>query len=95
LSARATNVSGSLQKTSTRAEVIPHFSGLSQPLLAGSPRKNEAPSISRSATEPKFQSSQAPNACLYQSIAVATFVTASITEMTVEEFRLLLKVTFR
>jgi hypothetical protein len=33
--ARAIIMSGSLQNTSTRVDVIPFFEGLSQPLLAG------------------------------------------------------------
>src|SRR5262245_17572956 len=76
--------SGSSQNTSIRADVMPSFAGLSQPLLAGSPTKNGAPAISRPATEPRFHSSTAPSACLYQATASGALVTATITDMTDE-----------
>src|SRR5438046_2766895 len=41
--ARAMKASGSSQNTSIRAEGIPSFVGLSQPLFAGSPTKKGAP----------------------------------------------------
>src|SRR5438105_1830411 len=77
------NESGSSQNTSTLAEGIPRFAGVSQPLLAGSPRKKGAPSISRPATDPKLQSTFAPSARVYHSTAAGPSETASITEMTV------------
>ena len=65
----------------TRVVVMPSFSGLSHPLLAGSPTKNAAPAISRPATEPRLQSSVAPSAFLYQATAAGASDTASMREM--------------
>src|SRR5256885_203321 len=76
------NVSGSSQKTSTRAEGIPSLVGVSQPLFSGSPTKNGAPAISRPTTEPRFHSSTAPSARLYQATASGALGTATITEIT-------------
>jgi hypothetical protein len=62
--------------------VIPSFVGLSQPLLAGSPRKKGAPAISRPATDPRLHSTVAPRARWYHSTAAGVSETASITDRT-------------
>src|SRR5688572_22610342 len=80
--ARAINVSGSLQKTSILVVVILSLVGLPHPLFSGSPRKNAAPAISKPITDPKFQSSVAPSASLYQAQAAGASMTANITEIT-------------
>src|SRR5215213_3327948 len=74
------NESGSSQNTSTRVDVIPSFAGLSQPLLAGCPRKNGAPPISRPATDPRLHNTFASSARLYHSTADDVSSTASITD---------------
>ncbi len=81
--ARAIILSGLSQNNSTRVDVIPSFKGLSQPLLAGSPRKNGAPAISRPATDPKSHRIVAFSDRLYHSTAVGVSETASITDMAV------------
>src|SRR2546429_1807515 len=73
--------SGSSQNTSIRAEVIPSFVGLSQPLFAGSPTKKGAPAISSPATDPRFHSSTAPSARMYHATASGALGTATITEI--------------
>jgi len=78
----AMRASGSSQKTSMRAEVIPSRAGLSQPLLAPSPRKNGAPTNSKPATDPRLHRTVAPSARVYYATAAGVSATASITEMT-------------
>src|SRR5947209_18703233 len=79
--ARAMKASGSSQNTSIRAEGIPRFVGLSQPLFAGSPTKKGAPAISSPATDPRFHSSTAPSARMYHATASGALGTATITEI--------------
>src|SRR5437660_9508131 len=74
--------SGSSQNTSMRVDVIPSLLGVSHRLFAGSPTKKGAPAISRPTTEPRFQSSTAPSARLYQATASGALGTATITEIT-------------
>src|SRR5205809_3009744 len=73
--------SGSSQNTSIRAEGIPSFVGLSQPLFAGSPTKKGASAISSPATDPRFHSSTAPSARMYDATASRALGTATITEI--------------
>src|SRR5690349_8922305 len=75
--------SGSSQNTSTRVQVIANFEGLSQPLVAGSPKKNGAPAISKPATDPKLNETVAPSARLYHSTAVGVSSTANINDMVI------------
>lgn len=67
--ARSTKLSGSSTKTSTRTVLVPHVAGVSQPLLAGSPKKREAPSTVRPTTPPRFHSSEAPTPFAYHCAA--------------------------
>ena len=62
-------------------------SRVSQPLFAGSPRKNRAPSISRPTTLPRSQRRVAPRACSYQSAAAPADGTASMQLITVDMAR--------
>src|SRR5688500_4136864 len=70
------------RKILTLWDVRPNFRGLSHPLFAGSPRKKDAPAICKPATDPRFQSSVAPRACLYQPSALGVSETANITDIT-------------
>ena len=47
--------------------LVPATAGASQPLFSGSPTKTGAPAMLNPATRPRFHSSVAPSACLYQS----------------------------
>src|SRR5258708_32145830 len=67
---------------STRTVLVPAAAGVSQPLFAGSPRKNGAPSTDSPTTPPLFQSSVAPSACAYHCAADVASGTASISEIT-------------
>jgi hypothetical protein len=51
-------------------------------LFSGCPRKKAAPAISKPITDPRFQSSVAPRAFLYQAAAAGASVTANITVIT-------------
>src|SRR5215467_13554651 len=77
------NASGSSENTSTRTVVAPSVAGLSNPGPVGSCRKNDAPSISRPTTPPRFHNSVAPSARSYQPAAAAADGTASIREIRV------------
>ena len=79
--ARSTKLSGSSTKSSTRAVRVPASAGVFQPLFAGSPRKNGAPSTVSPTTPPKFHSSSAPSARLYHSAAAPALWTASMSEI--------------
>src|SRR5713226_4122318 len=79
--------SGSSASTSILVLVTPAWPGL---VSAGFPgltswRKNGAPLISRPATPPRFHSSMAPSASLYQAAAAVASGTISITEITGRE----------
>ncbi|TMI78098.1 MAG: hypothetical protein E6H10_17805 [Bacteroidetes bacterium] len=78
--------SGSSQNTSTLVEVMPSFSGLSQPLLAGSPTKNGAPAISNPATDPRLHNTEAPRARWYHATAAGASLTASISDIRSRSF---------
>src|SRR4051812_2222543 len=67
-----------------RVVVVPSTAGLSHPFFSGCPTKNGAPAISRPTTEPRFHSSTAPSARLYQSTALGASGTASMTEISIE-----------
>src|SRR5215831_12238906 len=75
------NASGFSEKTSTRTVVAPSAAGLPNPVSADSCRKNGASSISKPTTPPRFHSSVAPSARLYQSAAAGADGTASISEI--------------
>jgi hypothetical protein len=84
--ARSIDASGSSTNSSIRVLVAPSGSGLFSDGLFGlaSWRKTGAPSISKPATPPRFHSSVAPSAFLYQATAAEASGTISITETDVD-----------